>query len=219
MALNSTEGFRPTLVDSPLQIQKTATVEAYAPKTTFQEDVEWGQRLVKPVVDKTIYHAVRFQRAVAWTQYKLDLFGMEIERKLSSLSNMVGYDKLNKALNKEFKGDWKLQLAHALWQVPGKSVTKILNQLYNLIRAILVAIVHPVDSTKKLLQMLKQIIASLSKPETWSGMGSGMIGANLGSAAVGNPLSFLGMLIGSIALFGGLSAGAIRDATKAYKKM
>jgi hypothetical protein len=61
------------------------------------------------------------------------------------------------------------------------------------------------------------LVHELMQPETWSKMGAGMMGASLGQAAMGNPLSVVGLVIGLSLLAGGISIGMIKAALKADK--
>ncbi len=77
---------------------------------------------------------------------------------------------------------------------------------------------HPLKALNHLAHLIVSLIYELSKPETWSKMGAGMMGAGCGQALVtGNPLSVIGLLVGSLMLSTGLCFGALKAAFNAEK--
>lgn len=90
--------------------------------------------------------------------------------------------------------------------------------VYNLIAFILSSVAHPAEAAFKIAKMLVQIAHELTKPETYTKTGIGMLGASLGQAAIGNPFSMIGIGIGIALLAVGLSAEMIVAAYKSDRK-
>ena len=73
--------------------------------------------------------------------------------------------------------------------------------------------VHPLGSVSQLARLVVRLLVALTQPETWSKIGAGCLGASFGQTLVtGNPLSLLGIGIGTACLLGGVSIGALRAA-------
>lgn len=146
-------------------------------------------------------------------QNKLDQIGSYIETKFASLT------KFNDWIDSNGEGAWYKQLAIFLVKLPMRAVRNILKLLYNIIKGFVYACVHPLKALNNLAKMLVNLARELTKPETWSKLGIGMIGASLGSAAVtGNPLSVVGFGIGIAMLIGGLTVGSVKAALGAEQR-
>lgn len=145
-------------------------------------------------------------------QDKLDAVGNYIEKTFAPL------EKFNTWLNDNGQGAWYKQLATFLVKLPMRAVRNIVQTLYSLIKGLVYFCVHPVKAMHKFVDTLGKLMDALGKPETWTKIGAGMIGAGLGQAAIpGNPLFVISVLLGAVCLFGGLTVSAIDAALDAKK--
>ena len=145
-------------------------------------------------------------------QKNIDSLVERLEKKFSPLY------EFNKWLNSNGDGKWYQQLATFLVKLPARSVRNIIQLLYNIIKGIVYAATHPLKSLTHLAKMLIALAHELTKPEVWSKMGVGLIGAGLGQSLVtGDPMSVIEMGIGAAMVIGGVSVGALRAALEAEK--
>lgn len=145
-------------------------------------------------------------------QNQIDQLGSCIEAKFAPLK------EFNSWLDSNGEGKWYQQLAIFLIKLPARAVRNIIRLLYNFIEGALCAAVHPLKSTAHLAKILINLVHELTKPETWSKIGMGMLGSSLGQGLVtGNPLSVIGLGVGTSLLIGGLSVGALKAAIHAEK--
>lgn len=142
-------------------------------------------------------------------QNKIDALGREIESKFKPLFDF------NDWLNANTDGSWYKQLALFLVKLPLKAARNIISLLYNVIKSILNTAVHPVQSLVGLVKMVIALVKALARPETWSKIGAGIMGASAGQAlAMGNPVSLIALGIGGALLVGGLSVSTFLAALR-----
>lgn len=145
-------------------------------------------------------------------QQKLDAIGNYIEKTFAPL------EKFNKWLDSNGTGKWYKQLAIFLAKLPLRVVRNIVQTLYSLIKGLVYFCVHPVKAAYKFVNTLDRLLTALSKPETWSKLGAGMVGAGIGQALLpGNPLFVISLALGGALMLGGLTVGAL-DAAMVAKK-
>ena len=141
----------------------------------------------------------------------LDEFGKELE-------NVIIPKNFNKWLDQPFKGKWYKQLWPYLLKLPFKAVRNILRIIYNVFKGISYGFVHPLKAFTKFGAFLVNFTYALTQPDTYSKIGTGMIGAALGHALVtGNPFSITGIAIGGGILVFGLAFGGIKSLVTAEK--
>lgn len=125
---------------------------------------------------------------------------------------------LNDWLNEdEFKKEnWNNSLdkiAVFLAKLPLRCARNILNMVLNIIKMALYVsvytVVHPAKAAMKLAKMLIRLLKELTKPETWTKMGAGIIGVSLGQAAMGNIFAPFALILGGAMMCGGLLGGVI----------
>lgn len=124
-------------------------------------------------------------------------------------------DKINRLLDCEVKGLIP-KLAAFFARLPFKIARNMLRCLKTIILGIGYTAVHPVKAVMKLTKLIIILLNEMSKPETWSKMGAGMIGSSLGQAAIGSPLSIIMAIIGASAVAAGLSLGALKASIEAF---
>jgi len=140
-------------------------------------------------------------------QEKIDKIAGELEQKFSAFTDF------NTWLNSNDQGNWYHQLATFLVKLPVRAVRNIINLLYSIIKGILYSVTHPLKSANHAVHLLALLALELSKPETYTKIGAGMMGTSLGHCLIaGNPLSILGLGIGAAMIVGGLSFGALKAA-------
>lgn len=145
-------------------------------------------------------------------QRRIDSIGQYIEKKFAPLK------EFNRWLDSNGHGAWYHQLATFLAKLPARAIRNIVRLVYQIIKSIFYAGVHPLKSLTRLAKLIVSLIDALTKPETYSKIGAGMIGASLGQAAVmGNFISLMGLGIGGAMLAAGLSMGALKAAVEAQK--
>lgn len=151
---------------------------------------------------------------IGWTQYSLDDLGHYIENLFAP------FQTFNEWLDSQGHGDWYVQFATFLATLPVKAVRNIIRLVYNIIKEALCAPVHPVKALHKIAKLLVTLAFELTKPETWSKIGAGLISTSLGQTLVtGNPLSVIGLIIGAAMILGGLTVGTLQEAIKAEEGM
>ncbi len=121
-------------------------------------------------------------------------------------------------------GEWYKKLGSYLGKLPMRSLRDILSMLYNVIKAIVYGLVHPLKSLNKAVLFFVQLLEALKRPETYTSIGAGIAGAALGHCAVTGlyvPMA-LGVAIGGAFMAVGLSYDAIKTAVqvpKTFKEM
>jgi hypothetical protein len=101
-----------------------------------------------------------------------------------------------------------------LTKLPARAIRNIVSMLVNMIKAAMYATVHPAKAVMKLAKLIVKMAEELTKPETWSKIGAGIIGASLGQTVVGNPLSIISLIVVLVIIAGGITTGAILAALK-----
>lgn len=146
-------------------------------------------------------------------QERIESVGRYIQNKFEPL------EKFNQWLDKNGQKEWYKQLTTFLYKLPMRAIRNLVRLIYNIIKEACYAVVHPLKAANGLAKMLVTLVYELTKPETWSKIGAGVIGASLGQALVsGNPLSIIGLGIGGAMLVGGLSVGVLKAAIQAQKE-
>jgi len=146
-------------------------------------------------------------------QQKIDTLGQYLQQKFSHLSSF------NNWLNGNGHGKWYQQLATFLVKLPVRASRNIVQLMYNIVKEALYATVHPLKALNRLAKLIVHLIHALSQPETWSKIGSGIIGASLAQGLIThNPISILGFGIGAAMTVTGLSLGALKAAISADDK-
>ena len=140
-------------------------------------------------------------------QDKIDDLGRRIESLFAPLK------EFNDWLHSNGLGAWYKQLAIFLVTLPLRAIRNILQLLYQVVKGCCCFAVHPLESVSQLARLIVRLLVELTKPETWSKIGAGCLGASFGqSLVIGNPLSLVGIGIGTACLLGGVSIGALRAA-------
>lgn len=152
------------------------------------------------------------------------LLGKKIAGKIDNTAEGVisfykeGFRDFNAWLDeKEFKETYNnafKELTVFLIKLPLRVMRNIINMIFSILKAAVFSAMHPARAAIKLTKLIINLLNELTKPAVWTKMGAGMVGASLGQAAVGNPLSPLGIIIGLALMCGGLAAGAIKEAIK-----
>lgn len=146
-------------------------------------------------------------------QDKIDNLGRYVEKQFAPLHTF------NAWLMNNGQGAWYKQLATFLVKLPLRVARNFVCLIYDIIRTTLQTLTHPVQAVVKLAKLLVSLAYQLTLPETWSKIGAGIIGANLGQALVtGNPFSVIGMGVGGAMLLAGLSFGTFKAAIQAEKE-
>jgi hypothetical protein len=81
-----------------------------------------------------------------------------------------------------------------------------------LLKGTVYSFVHPLKGSLHTLQFIIQFIYSLSKPETYTRLGSGVIGFSLAHVAISagiGPHAYIGLAVGGGLLLAGITSGAI----------
>lgn len=119
--------------------------------------------------------------------------------------------EFNDWLNSNGHGAWHEQLAQFLVKLPFRAARNIVQQLYTVIKGIVFGVVHPLKAVNMVAKFLVLLPYELVKPETWSAMGAGILGASCGEAVImGGFGSPIGVGIGGALLLGGVSVGTLK---------
>lgn len=207
---------------APLPFQSLEALEFYGEYTLPSQLFDIAHKKDQEVVKKgwkerTITYLnqleVRLDEAMPnfTFQNKADQIGHFLKAKFSPLK------KFNEWLDSNGQGEWYTQLATFLAKLPARAVRNIVNLLYRIIESIMFSAVHPLKSLINLSKLLLLLVDELTKPETWSKMGIGMVGTSLGQATTGNPYSVIGLGIGGAMAICGLTVGPLQAAILAEK--
>lgn len=143
-------------------------------------------------------------------QIKIDNMIAYVEKKFAPLK------EFNDWINSNGNEEWFKQVGTFLAKLPLRAARNVLNLLYQVVKALIYSATHPLKATLRAAEMLIQLTKELAKPEVWSKIGAGMIGASCGNAVItGNPLSAIGVGIGAALLIAGLSAASLKAAIEA----
>ncbi len=138
-------------------------------------------------------------------QNKIDKLGQAIESKFAPLT------KFNDWLNKNEMGSWYKQLATFLVKLPIKAARNIVRLLYSIIKGVFYTAVHPLKAGVKFAKLIVRLLHELTKPETWSKLGAGIMGASAAQALItANPFALIGVGIGGAMVVGGISWGMLK---------
>lgn len=168
--------------------------------------------------ERAISHLNKFEKKIDAAipnleiQNKIDAIGRHLQKKFAPLG------QFNQWLDDNGHGAWYDQLATFLVLLPARAVRNIIRLIYQVIKGLIYSVVHPLKALSKVAKLLVTLVHELTKPETWSKLGVGMIGASLGQALVtGNPFSVIGLGIGGALTVAGLTGGALKAAIRAQK--
>jgi hypothetical protein len=191
--------------DVPNMISRIPSIEHPVKPNWHQRSISYLDSVEKKLDQKIPNLAI---------QNKIDVLGRYIQKKFAPLN------KFNNWLDSNGQGKWYQQLATFLAKLPVRAFRNIIQILYNIVKGIVYTAVHPLKSLNHLAKMLVNLAHELTKPETWSIIGAGMIGASAGQAIVtANPFALIGMGIGAAALVGGLTWGSIKAAVEVQQGM
>ena len=143
-------------------------------------------------------------------QNKMDALGHQIKQEFSNLA------KFDQWLEENGGKDWHEQLATYLVKLPMRSARNVVGMLYSVISTALYLSVHPMKGINHLAKEVIILMESLSKPEVWSKIGAGSIGAIAGhSFILGNPISLMGFGIGGALILAGVTVDSLTAAIEA----
>ncbi|NGX38557.1 MAG: hypothetical protein K1000chlam2_01731, partial [Chlamydiae bacterium] len=169
---------------------------------------EWAGRIVACLnawdaeVDALLPNNLRIQDS-------MDRLANEIKEIFAPLA------KFNHWLKESGNGDWYQRLAGSLILLPLRSASNVVSYLYSAISTILYTAVHPLNGLNHIAKSIVIVLDELTKPENWSKMGCGSIGALAGQTLIlGNPLSLIGLGIGGAVIAAGISVDALDAAIR-----
>ena len=145
-------------------------------------------------------------------QNTMDALGHQIKQEFSNLA------KFDQWLEENGATDWHEQLATYLVKLPIRSARNVIGALYSVISTALYLSVHPMKGINHLAKEVIILMESLSKPEVWSKIGAGSIGAIAGQSFIlGNPISLMGFGIGGALILAGVTVDSLTAAINAEK--
>lgn len=145
-------------------------------------------------------------------QDRYDALLDQIEKKFAPLADF------NRWIDSNGNGEWYKQLTMFLLMLPVRAARNCLRLVFLLVKTAFDTVMHPIVAVNKFCKLLVRIVNELTKPQSLTKIGAGMLGAAAGQAAIGgNPVSLVTLGIGLTLLTLGLSLGAIQAAKKAEK--
>ena len=145
-------------------------------------------------------------------QEKIDQMAAVLAKKLSPLTDF------NRWLDSNGQGAWYSQMATFLVKLPVRVARNIISMIYDIIYAAAYTMVHPIKATVRLAKLVVTLAHELSKPETWTKIGIGIIGGSLGQTCLSfQPFSVMGIGIGAALALAGISVGALKHAIQAER--
>lgn len=137
------------------------------------------------------------------------------------LKTPIGHVKaFNAWIDDNGHGAWYKKLCIFAGKLPIRAVRNIVRVVYNIIKALIYSFVHPLKALSNTAKYIVNFIDQLTKPETYTKMGAGILGASLGQMAVTagfGPYAYIGLALGGGLMLIGLTAGAIKAAIKGEK--
>ncbi len=127
------------------------------------------------------------------------------------LNHQLG-QKLNEVLDSKCEGDWYKKLGSYLVKLPLKSIRNILNLVYNVIKASVFGLVHPLKAMTEVPAFIVSLIVAMQNPEFYISAGAGIIGS-VTSQCVFTGLFLPGAIslaVGALLLGVGLSWDALK---------
>lgn len=177
---------------------------------------------------------------VNWKEHtvkQLEKWETKLDKFLPPFNFQNSYDRMMEEITKAFsklrkfdhwlennsQGNWYSRLATFLAKLPLKAARNILQLISNIIltacRIPFDIAMHPIKTPLKLAKLIIMLVHSLTQPETWTKMGSGIVGSSLANIAVtSNPLSIFSIAIGGALILGGISIGTLKTALFAQKQ-
>ncbi|MBS0655990.1 MAG: hypothetical protein JSR46_09450, partial [Verrucomicrobia bacterium] len=146
----------------------------------------------------------------------IDSFGAKIKGLLSHPSAK----QFNAWIDENNHSSWYKQLGIFLLKLPLKAVRNILRLAYFALKATVYLFVHPLKAIPFAGKLIIELIDLFCKPETYTKVGAGMLGASLAHLMISGGFglhSYIGLGIGGGFFLFGLSASALRDFAKAEK--
>ena len=185
---------------------------------------EWAHPKLVETHDKVtrVFDGVR-DHLVAIDETLADLPTFSIQDRADEVGRLIKeqcahFERLNGWLDENGwdSSRWYKDLFLLLLKLPLRAARNVVRMLYRLIETIAYTCVHPLRSLNALAEQFVQFVRELTKPETWSRLGIGLIGLSCGQTIItGNPLSVLGIGLGCAMLVGGVSFGALQAAVLA----
>lgn len=95
-------------------------------------------------------------------------------------------------------------------KLPPKAAWNIVTALYAIISQALYTVVHPIKGLNSLAKSTAFLLNELTKPETWTKIGTGSIGMFTAQGMIlGGPFSLIGIGIGGALIAGGISVDTL----------
>lgn len=193
-----------------------SSVSSISKVPVWQENIGRNEPLFKELRDKTIARIYVFDRKLDailpnfFFQEKLDAIAASIKELFSPLK---GFDDF---IQSNGNGQWYLQFATFLVKLPARAVRNIIHLMYSIVKELLYAGVHPAKALTQAARYLVDLVFELTRPEVWTKIGAGVVGASAGHALVtGNPFSVIPMAIGASFTIAGLVTGPVAAALQA----
>lgn len=120
-------------------------------------------------------------------------------------------------IDKNEGNQWYSKVAIALAKLPLQVAKLAVSTLYFILKEAVMAPFHPIDASIKLAKLLVVLAEAAIRPETYTMIGSGMLGLTASQACLGSPTSLPCLAIGAVLLISGLSVGTILAAIHAEK--
>lgn len=138
-------------------------------------------------------------------QNRYDQFERSVHAKLEGLK------RLNRLIDLPSDGPVVKQLLLFLVRLPLKVARNIIALLFDLLENIVKSSVHPLKAGLRLADFMVDLVKALTKPESLSKMGAGILGASAGHMLLGNPVSTIGLFIGAALLLAGYGWTFVED--------
>lgn len=164
---------------------------------------------------------------------RLEKWETQLDKFIPSFGLQTKYDQLMACIRHEFNSPdcswnrfnswlednghqhWFLQLGDFLAKLPLKAARNILRLVATIIKTAicvpLETVVHPLKAPLKLARLLVTLVYNLTQPETWTKIGTGMLGTSLATTTFSsNPAGILGIGIGAALAVSGISLGTLK---------
>ena len=174
---------------------------------------DWQQRVIT-VIDQA---EARLDKLVPNRSLQNDFDAM-----CRAISQNNTNSEFNAWLDTNGHGEWYKQLATYLAKLPLRAARNIMRLIFNFIKIAVsipaYTLMHPMKAPLKLAKILVALAHALMQPETWSRIGSGLVGTSLGMATIsGGALGVISLGIGGAMIVGGVSLGALKTTLVAQK--
>lgn len=197
--INNTLGMTSHSLNRSLDIEKVQNESPLKAFFNFEDNIaDYFQMLHTSANNYLIEKTLELDEALPPNELQL-LLDSFYETHLVPVLNHENLQEFNKWMDSNGNGEWYEKLGIALAKMPLRTVRAVLAQVYLILKSLTYSLVHPLKAMHAAAGFIVDLIYALTKGETYSKMGAGMVGAALGQPLVLlQPPVVIGLAVGSV---------------------